>query len=262
MGNSIKDGFAVKKLDYALKKLVNFLVKNPNEIVTLFLEDYVTDTRKLQAVFTKVRNLNNLVFDPCSAQWNVVENGWPLLMDMIKANKRFLIVDSSNIHARQQPGIIRPRDFFIENHWDWTHDTYQWDVNKIPKETLFRFASYAYENKTSVSMEMSRCVSVFKTERGIPTWSDNSTLNLDLKENIHELKNGDKLFLFNHFYGVLAKSSSVNANTLRVMNSKDFVMTRFKEKCSRASGFVKPNYIALDFITESVYKNLIEPLNN
>ena len=119
--DQIKDGFSVKNFDYALRKLVNFLDKkeNRNEIITIFLENYIDDYRKLKQVFDKVKGFNNLVFDPYSKIWNVSSKGWPKIYEMINKNKRILVVDDEQraYSAKSMPGMIRSRDFFIQNHY-------------------------------------------------------------------------------------------------------------------------------------------------
>jgi hypothetical protein len=116
-GSPLKDGFAVKNLEYALRKFTNFLMKNRNEIICIFLENYVIETKDLQKSFSKVKNFNSLVFDPYSEEWNVKTKGWPKIIDMIKANKRILIFDDEKRgnHAGEKPGFIRNRDFMIGN---------------------------------------------------------------------------------------------------------------------------------------------------
>lgn len=258
-GNLVKDGFSIKKLEYALRKLVNFLVKNPSEIVTIVFENYVEEARTLELVFNKVRHLNSLVFDPY--KWNVSENGWPLIKDMLKANKRLLIVDYRPKNAAKSPGIIYIPHFFIENHWHWNSSHhFNWNISDHP-ELSARF------NRSSINVEMPDCSSVFnnvvidagKSKTNQPTWSNKNKLKLN--EIDGKLANKDKLFLYNHFYGVMAKQSMMDPVTVELMNSKEFVMKRFVEKCIPATGFNKPNYIALDFISSNVYKDLVEPLN-
>jgi len=61
--------------------------------VTIFLEDYITDVKILQKTFNDILGFNQMVFNPYSTRWNVSEQGWPMIVDMVKANKRILIVD-------------------------------------------------------------------------------------------------------------------------------------------------------------------------
>jgi hypothetical protein len=114
-GSALEDGFAVKNLEYALRKFTNFLMKNKNEIISLFLENYVIETKDLQKSFNRIKNFNSLVFDPYSEEWDVKTKGWPKIVDMIKANKRILIFDDEKRgdHAGEKPGFIRNRDYMI-----------------------------------------------------------------------------------------------------------------------------------------------------
>ncbi len=89
----VKDGFDIKKFSYFLNILVRFLTYNRDEIITIFLEDYIDDVKILQKEFKKVKGFEELVFDPYSSMWNVTEFGWPRIVDMIDSNKRILIVD-------------------------------------------------------------------------------------------------------------------------------------------------------------------------
>ncbi len=229
--------------------------------MTIILENYVSDLSKMQAVFNRIRQLNSLTFNPYSPEWEVANKGWPLITEMLNANKRFLIVDYNSEHARKSPGFILPQDFFIENHWEWSHDTFNWPLTNMSSSTLKKIDAYLDHNMTSLNLEISKCVSVQKVNRTKHAWDEENILNLSTRQTKYEPLNSEKLFLFNHFYGVSGKSSIVNPVTVKLMNSKEFVMKRFNEKCKRASGFAKPNFIALDFINERVYTEIIEPLN-
>lgn len=117
---NLKDGFSRKPLSYALKKLVNFLTRNKNEIVTVFFEDYIRQTIQLTSLFDRISNFKKLLFNP--HEWDVHNNGWPKISDMIRADKRLVIVDDEQRawHADELNGIVRVRDYFIQNHHEWT----------------------------------------------------------------------------------------------------------------------------------------------
>lgn len=260
-GNSFKDGFSIKNLDYALKKIVNFLRKNKNEIITLFLEDYLHKTKQLQDVFDKVKGFNSLVFNPYDPTWNVTHKGWPKIADMIKANKRILIVDDEQrgAHATKRPGIIRSRDFLIQNHFEWKKSVYRWDVSEFMGNNTLKINELLL-NGTILELDMADCFS-WHQFKGKPVWNSTNPLVLNYKEHKEQLLNSEKLFLFNHFYGVAALAGFVDPATVKLMNTREFVLKRIQEKCDPGTNRKKPNYIALDFIDESTYKNLIEPLN-
>ncbi|CAF0951078.1 unnamed protein product [Brachionus calyciflorus] len=253
--DNIKDGFLVKKLEYALKKFVKFLNKNPNEIITLFLENYVADTKILQNVFDRVKHFNQLVFNPYSPEWDVLRKGWPKIKEMIASNKRILIFDDEKKadHAGKAPGFIRSRDFLLENHFGWHNDFI--DVNL----SNFKQIKNLY-NSSSIKMEISRCVSLHRT-MGQLNWSENKTLDLNFREHENSLLNSEKMFLFHHYYGVSAKSIFIDSLTVKLMNTPEFVNERLKRRCNPGINGKKPNYIALDFINENTYKDLILPFN-
>jgi hypothetical protein len=46
-----------------------------------------------------------------------------------------------------------------------------------------------------------------------------------------------------------------------LMNNRDFIMERIRIKCDPGTMKKRVNFIALDFITKDIYKDLIEPLN-
>ena len=138
-GSALEDGFAVKNLEYALRKFTSFLMKNRNEIISIFLENYVIETKDLQKSFNKVKNFNSMVFDPYSEEWDVNSKGWPKIVDMIKANKRILIFDDEKRgnHAGEKPGFIRNRDFMIGNiNFDILIKVIYFNLNKYFPFTL------------------------------------------------------------------------------------------------------------------------------
>ena len=267
--NTIKDGFSVKSFDYALKKLVRFLEKNKEEIITIFIEDYIRETKQLQGIFDKIRNFNDFVFNPYSTKWNVSRKGWPKIKDMIKANKRLLIVDDEQRgkHAKKRPGITRYRDFFIENHYEWQSTQFEWNVTDLLRlnksstleEILLKNSSLLI-NQTYIELEMADCFSR-QSYKDRPYWNKEFPIEANASLNDDEIINSKKLFLFNHFYGVQAYSSMIHPITVELMNKNEYIMARIKEKCNPATNNKKPNFIALDFIDEYVYDNVIKHFN-
>lgn len=266
--NSLKDGFSVKNFEYALKKVVRFLEKNRNEIITLFIENYINETKKIQDIFDKIRKFNDLVFNPYSAKWNITFKGWPKISEMVKSNKRLLIVsdEQRGKHAKKRPGFIRYRDFFIENHYEWSHSKFEWNVtNFLNKsstinEILLKNSSLLI-NGSCIELEMSDCYSR-QSYNNRPYWNKEFPLEEnELYLNENEVKNSQKLFLFNHFYGVAAYRAFVHPITVSIMNTKEYVTTRINNMCNPATNNKKPNFIALDFIEENTYSILIKPFN-
>lgn len=253
--DNFKDGFSVKKLEYALKKIVKFLKNNQDQIITIFLENYLNDTQILQNVFKRVNSFNSLVFNPYSREWDVLNKGWPKIGEMVAADKRILIFDDEKRtqNAGKKPGFIRSRDFLLQNHYIWMNDYIEVNISD--------FENYRYLfNTSSPKMEISRCFSLDKLENR-PNWGPNSTLNMNTREHNGQLFNSEKLFLFHHYYGVVAKRIFIDNITVKLMNSKELINKRLEKLCNPGLNGKKPNYIALDFITEDTYKNVIIPLN-
>jgi hypothetical protein len=83
---------------------------------------------------------------------------------MIRKNQRILIVDDEQraYSAKAPPGMIRSRDFFIQNHFQWFYDKYDWEnfnyTDLMPK------VSNLTKNNT-LSLDMSRCFSTHNINR-------------------------------------------------------------------------------------------------
>ena len=94
-----------------LKDIQAFLEANPSEIVTIFIEDYVTSTQGL----TKVFNSSGL-----SKYWFPVsrmpKNGtdWPTVDDMVQQNQR-LVVFTSKQSKEASEGIAYEWRYVVEN---------------------------------------------------------------------------------------------------------------------------------------------------
>jgi hypothetical protein len=71
-----------------LKEVNDFMVKNPHEVITIILEDYVQDYNVLETVFKQ-----SGLFDYVHAQSRT--ELWPTLEDMVKSNKRLVVFVSS-----------------------------------------------------------------------------------------------------------------------------------------------------------------------
>lgn len=109
---------------------------------------------------------------------------------------------------------------------------------------------------------MARCFSLHKVSHR-PNWDENHPLDLSSREHPNQLANGQKLFLFNHFYGVPAKAViDGNVHIYERINSREFVEKRLRDKCDPNTNAKRPNYIALDFIDQSTYADIIDHILN
>ncbi|KAG9145282.1 hypothetical protein Leryth_008230 [Lithospermum erythrorhizon] len=94
-----------------LREIRVFLEENPNEIVTIFIEDYVTSSRGLSNVFN-ASGLSNFLF-PVS---RMPKNGgdWPSVDDMVQKNQR-LVVFTSKSSKEGSEGIAYEWRYVVEN---------------------------------------------------------------------------------------------------------------------------------------------------
>ncbi|XP_038719487.1 PI-PLC X domain-containing protein At5g67130-like isoform X2 [Tripterygium wilfordii] len=95
------------------KEIQVFLEANPSEIVTIFLEDYVTSPQGLSKVFN-ASGLNKYWF-PVS---RMPKNGgdWPTVDDMVKQNQR-LVVFTSKRNKEASEGIAYEWSYVVENQY-------------------------------------------------------------------------------------------------------------------------------------------------
>ncbi|KAL6007621.1 hypothetical protein ACLOJK_033120 [Asimina triloba] len=96
-----------------LKEIEAFLTANPSEIITIFIEDYVTSPQGLTKVFDAA-GLKKFWF-PVS---RMPKNGedWPVIDDMISKNQR-LIVFTSKSSKEASEGIAYEWRYVVENQY-------------------------------------------------------------------------------------------------------------------------------------------------
>ncbi|MGW9499125.1 phospholipase [Streptomyces prasinus] len=104
-----------------LQRMVDFLKAHPDQVVTVFLEDYV-DPGVLRAELARVNGLSDVLYRPDRS--GVRENGWPTLADLTATGKRLLIFSDHSRSADQSAGLTRDgfgvmyqREWTVENHW-------------------------------------------------------------------------------------------------------------------------------------------------
>ncbi|KAM3742865.1 hypothetical protein ACB098_07G100500 [Castanea mollissima] len=96
-----------------LKEIQSFLDANPSEIVTIFIEDYVTSPKGLTKVFDAA-GLRKYWF-PVS---QMPQNGrdWPTVDDMVQKNQR-LLVFTSKASKEASEGIAYEWRYVVENQY-------------------------------------------------------------------------------------------------------------------------------------------------
>ncbi|KAI3452011.1 hypothetical protein Pfo_008676 [Paulownia fortunei] len=96
-----------------LREIQAFLKENPTEIVTIFIEDYVTSAQGLTKVFN-ASGLSQYLF-PLS---RMPKNGedWPTVDDMVKKNQR-LVVFTSKSSKEASERIAYEWNYVVENQY-------------------------------------------------------------------------------------------------------------------------------------------------
>lgn len=74
-----------------LSRVVDFLKAHPDEVVTVFLENYASRPSLTQAVtdVLEAENAKNLLFSP--NQYDIDKRNWPRLRDMVSDNRRLVV---------------------------------------------------------------------------------------------------------------------------------------------------------------------------
>lgn len=95
-----------------LKEIRTFLEANSSEIVTIFIEDYVTSSQGLSKVFNSA-GLNKYLF-PVS---QMPKNGgdWPTVDDMVQKNQRLVVFTSKK--NKESEGFAYEWDYVVENQY-------------------------------------------------------------------------------------------------------------------------------------------------
>lgn len=95
-----------------------FLAKNSNEVITLFLETYVT-REQMQKFLNSFPEVAHVAFNPD----NFPAQSWPTLAQMARTNNRLVIFTDSSSAAGTYTVAGRPikvlydRDWLVQNHW-------------------------------------------------------------------------------------------------------------------------------------------------
>jgi GH18 family chitinase len=129
-----------RRLYHALYDVWGFLNDNPNEVVTIFLEDYTT-ADQLQAEFDFIVKKENeegrdgqkflqRIYNPDNdPNWKVRERKqWPLLSDLIAWDKRVIIFsDFRKNDTNRSNYVAYDRDYTKQNYWSLGADHSKWD---------------------------------------------------------------------------------------------------------------------------------------
>jgi len=94
-----------------LREVERFLSRNPAEVVTIFVEDYVESPKGLTGVLN-ASGLGRYMFPP----WRMPKTGgdWPRLSDMVRDNHRLLVFTSRPAKEAAE-GIAYEWRYVVEN---------------------------------------------------------------------------------------------------------------------------------------------------
>jgi hypothetical protein len=125
-----------------IQRMVDFLKQNPDQFLTVFLEDYV-DPAVLRSELARVNGLSDVLYRPDQA--GVRTGGWPRMADLIAANDRLLIFtdrsrasDQASGLTRDTFGVMYQKEWTVENYWsmgggigssDWSCYSRWYDAN-------------------------------------------------------------------------------------------------------------------------------------
>jgi hypothetical protein len=125
-----------------IQRMVDFLKQNPDQFLTVFLEDYV-DPAVLRSELARVNGLSDVLYRP--DQTGVRTSGWPRMADLIAANDRLLIFTDRSRASDQAAGLTRDafgvmyqKEWTVENYWsmgggigssDWSCYSRWYDAN-------------------------------------------------------------------------------------------------------------------------------------
>ncbi|MFD5767504.1 PI-PLC domain-containing protein [Streptomyces sp. NPDC127049] len=96
----------------SMQTVVDFLAANPTEVVSIFLEDYVSP-QQLGNSLGRVRGLDQVLFRPDA--WNVRGQGWPRMTDLVASGKRLLIFSDEG--DREHLGVMHDKAWTVSNYW-------------------------------------------------------------------------------------------------------------------------------------------------
>lgn len=141
-------------------EIVWFLYDNPNEIFVLRLEDYSSRSAFFGEA-DRVGGWREILFNP--VQWNVENNGWPRVQDMINAGKRLVIFSSQGDRGDQ--GIFQESRFVVQNHWANGYECVSrggYDALNVPAHGHFQ-KLFMMNHHTNISNGTSRVANDYAT---------------------------------------------------------------------------------------------------
>ncbi|WP_224280760.1 phosphatidylinositol-specific phospholipase C domain-containing protein [Streptomyces sp. LS1784] len=103
-----------------LLTIVNFLQKNPQEVVTVFLENYASPQTLSKTItdMLDAKGAGKLLFN--QNDWGIFSSNWPRLRDMVAANQRLVIFqDSWSDQAVGSGTLMNTWTHTVENRYSY-----------------------------------------------------------------------------------------------------------------------------------------------
>lgn len=103
-----------------LLTVVNFLQKNPQEVVTLFLENYATKETVSKTItdMLEAKGAGKMLFN--QNDWGIFSSNWPKLKEMVSANQRLVIFqDSWGDTAAGSGTLMNTWSHTVENRYSY-----------------------------------------------------------------------------------------------------------------------------------------------
>ncbi|MEU0670800.1 phosphatidylinositol-specific phospholipase C domain-containing protein, partial [Streptomyces lavendulocolor] len=116
-------------------RVVDFLKKNPQEVVTIFLENYASQETLTKAIaeVLEEKNATDLLFQPSEQGFNIDKSNWPRVRNMVARNERLVIfqdkwADDIPVTSRSNADVEYGRLMYT---WKRTVETtYDYDGNR------------------------------------------------------------------------------------------------------------------------------------
>lgn len=127
---------AAQKLEKILVDIGQFMKQHPNEIITLFIEDYTNNFRYLDKIFRNSR-ITPLMHsqDP--------DQEWPTLDEMIRTNKR-LVVFVNHEHDQFGDNIYKYKLFNNQSDFIWGSKFHFETVEELEEDTPGTFSDSGF----------------------------------------------------------------------------------------------------------------------
>ena len=143
------------RLYHALYDVWGFLNDNPNEVVTIFFEDYTT-AEQLEAEFKFIADKETnegrdgqkfleRIYNPDNdSNWKVKEKKqWPMLSELIARGKRVIIFsDFQRNEQRSSKYVAHDREYTKQNYWSLGAGGDKWDCPSRWNDGQYEDADY------------------------------------------------------------------------------------------------------------------------